>query len=111
MSLGIFELSGSPRKALTRTQPKKVHLMQQLTLKILFIFYIADNDLLIIIIMMMWPRCSRFLFNIYQGWATIVLRGTDNFLFSREGVTQGDPLSIFLYAVGTLPLIHQLKKS
>jgi len=57
----------------------------------------------------MWPRCSRFLFNTYQGWATLVLWGTVNFLFSREGVTQGDPLSMFLYAVGTLPLIHRLK--
>ena len=58
---------------------------------------------------MMWHRCSLFLFSPYQGWATLVLQGTDNFLFSREGVTQGDPLSMFLYAVRTLPLIHQLK--
>ena len=35
--------------------------------------------------------------------------GSDKFLFSREGVTQGDPISMFLYAVGTLPLIHRLK--
>ena len=31
------------------------------------------------------------------------------FLFSQEGVTQGDPLSTLLYAAGTLPLIQSLK--
>ena len=49
-------------------------------------------------------------FNTYQGWATLVLRGIDKFLFSREGAPRGDPLSMFLFAVGTLPLIHRLKK-
>ena len=38
------------------------------------------------------------------------MRGSYEFLFSCEGVTQGDPLSMFLYAVGTLPLIQSLKK-
>ena len=31
-------------------------------------------------------------------------------LYSREGVTQGDPLSMFIYAVATIPLITQLGK-
>ena len=53
----------------------------------------------------LWTRCSCFLFNTYQGWATLVIRGSVKFLFSREGVTQGDPLSMFMYAIGTLPLI------
>ena len=43
------------------------------------------------------------------GHIGTVLRGTDNFLVSSEDVTQGDPLSMFLCAVGTLPLIHLLK--
>ena len=46
---------------------------------------------------------------VLSGKATLLLQGTDNFLFSREGVTQGNPLSMFLYSVGTLTLIHQLK--
>ena len=36
----------------------------------------------------------------------VVLRGTNKLLFSRKGVTKGNPLSMFLYAVGTLSLIH-----
>jgi hypothetical protein len=35
--------------------------------------------------------------------------GTGAFLHSKEGFTQGDPLSIFAYSVGILPLICQLK--
>ena len=58
----------------------------------------------------LWPRCSRFFFNTYNGQAALVVRGTDEFLYSREGVTQGDPLSMFLYAVGTLPLIRLLRR-
>jgi len=36
----------------------------------------------------------------------LVLKGSSTFLYSKEGVTQGDPLSMFMYAVGTLPLIR-----
>ena len=57
----------------------------------------------------LWPHCSCFFFNIYRGWALLIVRGTDEFLFSCEGVTQRDPLYMFLYAVGTLPLIQSLK--
>ena len=56
----------------------------------------------------LWPRCSSFLSNTYRGWSVLVLRDSFYFLYSKEGVTQGDPLSMFMYAVGTLPLIHSL---
>jgi len=39
----------------------------------------------------LWPRCSRFVFNTYQGWATLVVRGSEECLHSMEGVTQGIP--------------------
>ena len=46
-------------------------------------------------------------------WPGLVLRdninGTADFLFSKEGVSQGDPLSMFAYGIGMLPLIRQLK--
>ena len=57
----------------------------------------------------LWPRCSRFLFNSYRGWGSLVVRGSSCLLYSKEGVTQGDPLSMFMYAVSTLPLISSLK--
>ena len=56
----------------------------------------------------LWPRCSRFLFNTYRGWAALVVRGSDSLLYSKEGVTQGDPLSMLMYAVSSLPLISSL---
>ena len=57
----------------------------------------------------LWPRCSRFLVNTYRGWAVLYVRGLAEFLYSREGVTQGDPLSMFLYAIVVFPLIQMLK--
>ena len=59
----------------------------------------------------LWPRCSRFLFNTYQGWATFIIRGSSSVLYSKKGVPLGDPLSMLMYAVGSLPLIHSLHHS
>ena len=38
-------------------------------------------------IRILWPRCSRFLFNTYNGHAALVVRGAEEFLYSKEGVS------------------------
>ena len=39
------------------------------------------------------------------GWAVLYVHVSPEFLYSREGVTQGDPLSMYFYAIGILTLI------
>ena len=59
-----------------------------------------------------WPAGARFSFNCYKHWSILVIRGNRGSgvkLFSKEGVTQGDPLAMFCYGLGLLPLIRQLK--
>ena len=57
----------------------------------------------------LWPRCARFAFNTYRDWPVLVMRGMSDYILSKEGVTQGDPLSMYVYAIGTLPLIQSLQ--
>ena len=45
--------------------------------------------------------CS-FSFYTYRRWSVLVLRGSSTFLYSKKGVTHGDPLSMFKYVIGTL---------
>ena len=60
-----------------------------------------------------WPSGAQFTFNCYRHWATLVVRdtgdGSDHFLHSKEGVTQGDPLTIIANGIGVLPLIIELR--
>jgi hypothetical protein len=57
----------------------------------------------------LWPRCSRYLFNSYRGFALLIIAGSKVCLLSREGVTQGDPLAMLLYGIAVLPLVRKLK--
>ena len=44
-----------------------------------------------------------------KEWAALIVKGSHVFTYSTKGVVEGDPMSMFMYAIGTLPLIHQLK--
>ena len=60
----------------------------------------------------LWPSGARFVFNCYH-WSSLVLRngnGTASFMHSREGVMQGEPLTMISYGIGILPLIKNLKQ-
>ena len=49
-----------------------------------------------------------FLFIIYHSYVSLLLLDGSKGLLSREGITQGDLLSM-MYAVAVLSLIHSLK--
>lgn len=61
----------------------------------------------------LWPSGVRFLLNMYRHHAVLILRGTNKnesvFIFSREGIVQGYPLSTTGYGLLILPLIRKLK--
>ena len=49
---------------------------------------------------------AQLFLNCYRGWAPFVITDSDEILYIKEGVTQGDPLSMFIYAVATIPMIN-----
>ena len=60
-----------------------------------------------------WPSGSRFLFNMHRHHSVLVMRGETAsktvILHSKEGVTQGCPLSMVGYAILMLPMMQLLK--
>jgi hypothetical protein len=60
-----------------------------------------------------WPAGARFKFNCYSFHSILIIvrnpGGMPTFMFSKEGVTQGDPIAMFCYGIGILPMIRQLK--
>ena len=59
-----------------------------------------------------WPSGSLFAFNIYRHHSTLTVRGenrTTSRILSQEGVTQGCPLAMILYALALVPMIKELK--
>ena len=60
----------------------------------------------------LWAKGSRFAFNCYRHSSLLVLRNPGNschLLASKEGITQGDPLSMLLYGVALVPLAKELR--
>ena len=53
------------------------------------------------------PSIATALTNVYRGDGNLYIQG--QVLKSREGVMQGDPLAMSMYALGILPLIQKLK--
>ena len=59
-----------------------------------------------------WPARARFAFNCYRNWAQLLLRHPGEppaTILSREGFTQGDPLSMVLYGISLFPLAEELR--
>ena len=59
-----------------------------------------------------WTAGLRFAFNCYWHWAQLILRQPGELpvtILSREGVTQGDLLSIVLYRITLVPLAEELR--
>ncbi len=61
-----------------------------------------------------WANGARFSFNCYRHSAQLLLRrrgGDCEIILSREGVTQGDPLSMVLYGLALTPLAETIRAS
>ena len=59
-----------------------------------------------------WPAGARFAFNCYKHLAQLLLRQPGELpvtILSREGVTQGDPLSMVLYGITLVLLAEELR--
>ena len=59
-----------------------------------------------------WPEGARFAFNCYKHWSQILLCQPGELpvtILSRQGVTQGDPLSMVLYGITFVPLAEELR--
>ena len=60
-------------------------------------------------IMRLCPEMAPAIVNTYRSNAQLFIDGET--ILSEEGTTQGDPLAMAMYAIATVPLIHQLDAS
>ena len=54
------------------------------------------------------PSLAKILINTYRNEINLHIGGET--ILSQEGITQGDPLAMAMYAIGTAPLIRALSK-
>ena len=74
-------------------------------------FNMLNRDVAILLCRVYWPSASRYVLNSYRGDPILIVRSTGGVctLMSKEGTTQGDPMAMLMYAIGTLPLVRKLK--
>ena len=60
-------------------------------------------------IMRLCPEIAPAIVNTYRLNTQLFIDG--EIILSKEGTTQGDPLAMAMYAIATVPLIHQLDAS
>ena len=60
-------------------------------------------------IQILCPAIAPILINTYRNPAALIIGSTH--ILSQEGTTQGDPLAMAMYALGTLPLIQNLQEN
>ena len=70
-------------------------------------FNLLNRQTTLINIHTICPSIATVLTNMYRGDGNLYIQ--EQVLQSREGVMQGDPLAMSMYALGILPLIHKLK--
>mmetsp|Transcript_5646 Transcript_5646/g.7859 ORF Transcript_5646/g.7859 Transcript_5646/m.7859 type:complete len:630 (+) Transcript_5646:456-2345(+) len=56
----------------------------------------------------LWPRGARFAFNVYKGHKVIFVSGDE--VHSKTGSTQGCGIAMQMHAVGSSPMILEVKK-
>ena len=54
-------------------------------------------------------KSLKVCFNTYRGWPSLIVRDSKSIIFSCEGVIQGDPPAMFMYAISTVSLVQKLK--
>ncbi len=62
----------------------------------------------------LWPAGARFVFNCYRHASTLFVRRDFDFceeILSREGIAQGDPLSMILYGLTLTPIAEKIREN
>ena len=75
-------------------------------------FYEMSRLAMLWIVQHRWPAGARLAFNCYRHWAQLLLHQLGwppVKILSREGVTQGESLSMVLYGIILVPLSKELR--